>query len=74
VRLITQSGQQDCAVVDILDAHRFVILSDTPLANLFVFGKKVNDFRNLDYNAISMLGISAIQQLSRELKQAIENL
>jgi len=34
---------------------------------IFVFGREVNDFRVVDYEAISMLGISAIQQLATEV-------
>jgi hypothetical protein len=33
---------------------------------IFVFGREVSDFRSVDYEAISMLGISAIQQLAKE--------
>ena len=44
---------------------------------IFVFGREVNDFRVIDYEALSMLGISAIQQLAKEnegLKSRIERL
>lgn len=33
---------------------------------IFVFGREVNDFRVIDYDALSMLGISAIQALAKE--------
>jgi hypothetical protein len=33
---------------------------------IFVFGREVNDFRVIDYEALSMLSISAIQQLAKE--------
>lgn len=33
---------------------------------IFVFGREVNDFRSVDYEVLSMLGISAIQQLAKE--------
>lgn len=33
---------------------------------IFVFGRVVDDFRVVDYEALSMLGISAIQQLIKE--------
>jgi hypothetical protein len=35
---------------------------------IFVFGREVNDFRSVDYEALSMLGISAIQQLAKEIE------
>jgi Chaperone of endosialidase/Head domain of trimeric autotransporter adhesin len=36
---------------------------------IFVFGREVNDFRSVDYEALSMLGISAIQQLAKEVDE-----
>ena len=37
-----------------------------PTDKIFVFGREVKDFRSVDYEAISMVGISAIQQLAKE--------
>jgi Head domain of trimeric autotransporter adhesin/Chaperone of endosialidase len=36
---------------------------------IFVFGREVNDFRSVDYEALSMLGISAIQELAKEVEE-----
>jgi Chaperone of endosialidase len=36
---------------------------------IFVYGREVNDFRTVDYEAISMLGISAIQELAKEIEK-----
>jgi hypothetical protein len=36
---------------------------------IFVFGRQVNDFRSVDYEALSMLGISSIQQLAKEIEE-----
>ncbi|RYU93840.1 tail fiber domain-containing protein [Emticicia agri] len=36
---------------------------------LFVYGREVKDFRTVDYEALSMLGISAIQQLAKEVEE-----
>ena len=44
---------------------------------IFVFGREVSDFRTVDYDALSMLGISAIQQLAKEneeLKHRLDKL
>ncbi len=41
---------------------------------IFVFGKKVEDFRTVDYDRIFTLGISAIQELSKELNETKKNL
>ncbi len=34
---------------------------------VFVYGREVNDFRTVDYDAISMLNVSATQELARQL-------
>ncbi len=34
---------------------------------IFVFGREVNDFGNVDYDAISMLNVSATQQIKKEM-------
>ena len=34
--------------------------------HVFVFGREVNDFRTVDYDAIAMLNVSATQQLKKE--------
>jgi Chaperone of endosialidase len=44
---------------------------------IFVYGREVDDFRTVDYEAISMLGISAIQELAKkneELQAEIKKL
>jgi hypothetical protein len=54
--------------VDISD-----ILDATPYAkDIFVFGKKVNDYHTVDYEAVSMLNVSATQELYRQLEQQKE--
>ena len=35
---------------------------------VFVYGREVNDFRSVDYDAISMLNVSATQELAHELE------
>ena len=34
---------------------------------VFVYGREVNDFRTVDYDALSMLNISATQELARKI-------
>ena len=38
-------------------------------ASVFVYGKQVTDFHTVDYEAISMLNVSATQQLAKENEQ-----
>jgi len=42
--------------------------------DVFVFGREVNDYRSVDYEALSMLNISATQQLKREKDAEIQSL
>jgi hypothetical protein len=36
---------------------------------VFVYGREVKDFRSVDYEALSMLNVSATQELARQLEQ-----
>jgi len=38
---------------------------------VFVFGREVDDFRSVDYEAIAMLNVSATQQLNRDLETVV---
>lgn len=41
---------------------------------MFVYGRQVEDFRTVDYDAIAMLNVSATQQIKKELDAVkIEN-
>jgi ABC-type phosphate transport system auxiliary subunit len=52
------------------------IVSDwiDPIDNVFVYGKKVTDFRAIDFDQITALSVAAIQELSKQIqKLQIEN-
>lgn len=76
VRLITASGQMQEVTIKVQDAKTFVVDDwNMPAEKVFVYGKKVNDMRSVDYQQIFSMGISAIQQLSKtadELKSENE--
>jgi ABC-type phosphate transport system auxiliary subunit len=45
-----------------------------PTDNLFVYGKKVADFRAVDFDQITALSVGAIQELSKQIeKLQLEN-
>jgi hypothetical protein len=47
---------------------------DAPTDNLFVYGKKVADFRAIDFDQITALSVGAIQELSKQIqKLQLEN-
>jgi hypothetical protein len=41
---------------------------------VFVFGREVNDYRSVDYDAIAMLNVSATQQLKKEKDEEVKAL
>ena len=65
VRLILPGGD---SVEDVLEVRSdsFRTSLKTPGDELVVYGREVSDFRNVDYTAISMLNVSATQQLKHE--------
>lgn len=53
----------------IISSNKFVVSEcERELKEVFVFGKKVDDFRNIDYNAIFTLNVSATQELSKQIE------
>lgn len=70
VKLIFESGAE-MAVVTAATATSFTV-DKKQTGNVFVFGREVNDFRSVDYEAISMLNVSATQELAKQLQQQKE--
>lgn len=73
VRLITEKGHR--ATHEVLEVAEDKFRTDfvEDVSQVFVYGREVNDFRNVDYEAIAMLNVSATQELNRRLeKQAAD--
>ncbi|MEI6335558.1 MAG: tail fiber domain-containing protein [Methylococcaceae bacterium] len=66
VRLICDKTE---GVFDVLEVTKDKFRADfKPNGDqVFVFGREVNDFCNVDYDAIAMLNVSATQQLKKEI-------
>ena len=73
VRLITPLGMIETGVVEIITENSFAITIDKKPEQVFVYGKKVDDFRTVDYNYIFMTGIGAIQELSDKVNELERN-
>jgi len=61
----------------VITPHQFVVAAEKPAKTMFVYGKQVKDFRSVDYTAISMLNVSATQELARQneaLKKRVSEL
>ena len=70
IKLISLDKEHKVKVERIIDANTFVVANwEKPVDKLFVFGKRVDDFRTVDYDRLFTLGISSIQELSRRIEQ-----
>ena len=67
VKLISERGE---GVYEVLEATktRFRTSLKPEGDKVFVFGREVNDFRNVDYEAIAMLNVSATQELAKQVQ------
>ena len=66
VRLITEGK---AAVYEVLEVRADSFRVDLPPAEkVFVFGREVDDFHNVDYEAIAMLNVSATQELHEQMR------
>ncbi len=74
VRLMLPDGQRDLVVGTVRDAHTFTIAnwSEKTPEWVFVYGKQVDDFQQVDYDRIHTLNVSATQALIRQM-EALEN-
>jgi hypothetical protein len=66
VKLIDDKDAE--AIHEVLEVKKDKFLTDfkTEAKNVFVYGREVKDFRRVDYEAISMLNVSATQQIKKE--------
>lgn len=72
VRLIGDTKEAIHEVLEVAqDRFRVDFIADAK--TVFVYGREVNDFRTVDYDALAMLNISATQELARQLKTSQEN-
>lgn len=69
VRLYTKNNEEVYTKVTSVTGNSFTINVDQPESEYFVFGKKVEDFRAVDYDAIAMLNVSATQELAKEIEE-----
>ena len=69
VRLIADKGEGVHEVLEV-KKDRFRTAFQPADSEVFVFGREVKDFRSVDYEAISMLNVSATQELHRKLSAA----
>ena len=64
-------------VVEIIDNHSFKIDIELKEVDIFIYGKKVEDFKRLDYESLYCLNIAGTQELYKlimEQREEINNL
>ncbi len=74
VRLILPSGAKEAEIIREDDKSFSVQSWEEGTDNIFVYGKRVNDYRSINYNSIFCLGIGAIQELYKQLQLLKEEL
>ena len=67
VRLIGPKNDDPASVLEVA-AGRFRTNFSQESGKVFVFGREVDDLRGVDYEALSMLNVSATQELHRQLE------
>lgn len=71
VRLIASASEGIYDVLEVAADGTSFRTDFTPAGyEVFVYGREVKDFRTVDYDAISMLNVSATQELARQLSAA----
>ena len=68
VRLISENTQGIHEVLEVADG-RFRTGFKPEGDKVFVYGREVNDFRTVDYEALAMLNVSATQELAKRLER-----
>jgi hypothetical protein len=69
VRLITPENPSIAATVAVVDDKTFTVTTKQPLGDkIFVYGKECLDLEGVDYDAISMLNVSATQELAKKVE------
>jgi hypothetical protein len=69
VRLITSKNPELAAMVHVVNEKAFTVETKEPLGDkVFVYGKQCLDLKAVDYEAISMLNVSATQELAKKVE------
>lgn len=71
VKLITESGQEDIHEVLEVTDEKFRVDREPEGERVFVYGREVDDFLTVDYDAIAMLNVSATQQIKKDMDQEL---
>jgi hypothetical protein len=69
VRLITEKNPELSVVAHVVNDTTFTVTTKEPLGDkVFVYGKQCLDLKSVDYDAITMLNVSATQELAKKVE------
>ena len=71
VEIITNDQSQAYTITAIQDAKCFTIdnwTASDQASDIFVYGKKINDFHTVNYDRVFTLAVSALQELNRKVE------
>jgi hypothetical protein len=68
IRLVFDGGEVTSQVATVT-GNRFTVTDAVKDGELFVYGRQVDDLRAVDYEAISMLNVSATQELAKRVER-----
>ena len=71
VKLISETGAENIYEVLETAKDKFRVNFESEGKKVFVFGREVDDFRILDYDSITVLNVSATQQLKKETDEKL---
>ncbi|MDB6137436.1 MAG: hypothetical protein JWO94_508 [Verrucomicrobiaceae bacterium] len=74
IRAYSDDTTLESKVLEVPSPTTFVVKADKAPAKVFVYGRQVNDFLAVDYQAVSMLNVSATQQLKKEKDAEVKGL
>ena len=68
--ILEKEGKKTVEVLEVKKgAIKTTFKNTNQIKEVFVYGVEVNDFHTVDYEAISMLNVSATQELYKKLKE-----
>ena len=73
VKIITEKEQHICKVLEV-KASAFRLDFSPEVEEVFVYGREVDDFHIVDYDAVSMLNVSATQEIYRKVQAQQEEI
>jgi hypothetical protein len=74
VKIIPENEPESLVEVIEVESNRFRVSPGPADGGVFVYGRLVNDFITVDYDAVAMLNVSATQQIKREKDAEVQAL